>query len=320
MKVFSQKLTKKARNTEYELPSHHITLLNPCPKFFEVEFRSLPSGQNVLDAENPVALDDLDRQNRLIRSSLMFPLLIKKNTKVLGQLGYNQERFNPWTVEQPSLSMAPFIMKQASFTAIVHHKLPKDRFVIGFLRSAIKSDELNFDGFGRKSSNMAGFILGKTNYKGNKIGVGIAGGVNLGRTVISPTILFEGQIGRRWFLDATLPKEVNLRYAVSGNTYINSGVSIQSGSYLIHTSVFEDLDEIEYRRASVNLNLGVEHYLNEWVGISFFGGLTSPVNNIFVEPGDRSADALWDANQRLQPFFSATFFAVIPRKFLKKAL
>lgn len=319
MKLCGQKLTTKSKDPYVDVPPHHLTLLDPCPKFFELEYRSLPSAVNLLAVDNPVSLQDLDRQNRLISSKLMFPILIKKRTKLIGQLGYNQERLNPWQIDDPEMAQHPFVMKQGVLNLILQHKMERDRFLIMYVRSSLNSNEFNFNNFFDKYSYMSGFILGKTNERGTKMGIGLVAGQSLGRFRIAPTLLLEKQYGRRWFLNVTLPKEVNMKYALSSKTYISTGVSVESGNYLLQTSVFDGFDQVEFRRTSVNLNLGVEHYLNEWLGINFYGGMAQPLNNVFVEPGEGNNNPIFDTGQPIRPFFSAMFFAMIPRKFLKKA-
>lgn len=283
-------------------------------KFFELETQTLPSYRNLLNNGQLTSINDLDKVNRYVNGKLRFPVVLKQQFKLGGELAYQKESFTPG---YHSLGSEPISLNKVGLTLFADKRLEDRKFLTFFVKGAIKSDELNFDRFNQKLALTAAAIWGIKKNPNEKMAFGMAVSNNLGRLRIGPVFIYEKCFNDRLRLDLMLPKKAELIYGASAKTFFSALLDLETASYLLVNPVLEGHENLEFRRSAIRLSLKVEQQINDWIGISGQVGMAQPINTLLVERGRASGDHVWNFNQRLSPYAGVSLYAIIPSRLLK---
>lgn len=289
-----------------------IDLMFPRAKFFELTYRNYPYAN-----ANPNSESNLDEEGEghIIKTSLRFPMILSSGFKLIGQVGYQNERIH---IPENAGNFGNVTFQKLGFALIGEKKLKNDKFLLGVVSVASRSEKTSFKNTPAPNSFGGTVVVGKEYGNYNKLGFGIGSGVNMGRVSVSPVVAFSKRIDQRNFIDALLPKNITYRHLMSNKFYFYSSVEANGFNYSLANRSFEGATDLEIRRTEVSFNVGLEREIHDWLWMSFDMGVTKPVNNVILEQGERSRNYLASFNDHIQPVISVSLFAVIPQKLANK--
>lgn len=252
-----------------------------------------------------------------MKSKLRVPIVFGPKVKVIGEFNYNNERLHvngfPDLADPTSINL-----QKAGVALYAEKKLSQDRFWISHWQGNLRSNELNFNDFSSKLNFSGSFLVGKNLSPRTKVAVGMVAGNNLGRVVVSPALMYQHHFNDRLAMEVLLPKHVRLRQYLNQRSYVYASLEASASNYYIANSTLEGLDQLEFRRSSVDLRLGLDREIKDWVWFGVSGGVTRPVNSFLVNPGARSRDSVFDFEPSFSPFMNVSLFLVPSRKMCQK--
>lgn len=285
-----------------------IDLMFPRAKFFELTYRNYPYAN-----ANPSGESNLDEEGEghVIKTSLRFPMILSSGFKLIGQVGYQHERIH---IPEEAGDFGNVAFQKLGFTLIGEKKLKNDKFLLGVVSGSSRSEKTSFKNMPSPNSFGASVVVGKEYGDYNKLGFGIASGVNLGRFSASPVVAFSKRIDQRNFIDALLPRSITYRHLMSNKFYFYSAIEANNFNYSFADRIYQEVSDLEIRRTELSFNVGLEREIHDWLWMSFEMGLTQPLRNVILEQGERSRNYLSSFNDHIQPVISLSVFAVIPQK------
>ncbi len=290
-----------------------IDLLFPRARFFQLTYRNYPFASARQNGESDA---NEEGKGHVVKTKLLFPLMLSSEFKLIGQVGYQREWVN---IPESAGGFGNVDFQKVNFALIGEKKLKNDKFLLGILSTASKSEKTSFKNIPAPNSLSATVMVGKEFGAYNKLGFGVSTGVEMGRLRVSPILAINKKIDQRNFIDALLPKSITYRHLMSNKFYFYTSVEADKFNYqLSDDKTFMGSSDLELRRTEVSLNFGLEREIHDWLWMSFNMGLTKPVRNIILEQGDRSRNDLSTFNDHIQPIVSVSLFAVIPQKLAQK--
>ncbi len=284
------------------------------PKFFHINIRTLPAVQYFPynEPSQPVKFEG----NRLIDAELFLPVVLSKKTTILAQLRYKNESLNLGEIEGSFQRVVKF--SNSGMSLYFKHSLGEYHFVAGHVSGALKSDQYQFNYLGSILDYNGSLVYGK-NYDHGKYAFGMLLGNSLGRFRISPLFVLEHQFNNRWLLDAKLPKELSFtRIVKDDNFYVIGGLEAIGATYYLSKDIMNGVDGLEYRRTAIDLKLGVEKEIYDFLWFGVYGGLSQPLSSMLVHSGDPNSRRIHDFNVSVKPFLTFSIFAVPPRKLFQR--
>ena len=131
--------------------------------------------------------------------------------------------------------------------------------------------------------------------------------------------LLDYQLAERWKLEMKLPREVLVRRIVrDDNLYLLAGAEVNGASYFLSEDIYEGQSDLEYRRAAIDLKLGLEKQIYDflWMGIDL--GVTQPLYSALVQSGAPTRNKLFDFKHSVTPYGSISLYLVPPKSLYKK--
>ena len=283
------------------------------PKFLEISYRTLPA-INAYPNEYLNGDEDFDA-NSLFEAKLSIPIFLKPKFKLITQLRYKREVLNLGENEYYDRNIH---LNNSGILFAYQWHYYENFFIAGHFTSAFKTDKYEFQRYSSildyNSSVLWGF-----DYVKSKIAMGVILGNSLGRFNVVPMFVFEAQLNPRWRLDMRLPKEVRItRSMIPDNFYLYGSIAAAGASYYLNDDLLEEHSGLEFRRRAVELQLGAEKVLSDWLWLGVELGITQPINSILVESGKASRHRVHDFNQQFTPFANFSVFMVPPRKLYNK--
>ena len=290
-----------------------IDLMFPRAKFFELTYRNYPYAQASPSGESNDG--DEEGEGHVIKTRLRFPMILSSKFKLIGQVGYQHERIH---IPEEAGDFGNVAFQKLGFTLIGEQKLKNDKFLLGVVSASSRSEKRSFKNMPSPNSFGASFVVGKEYGDYNKLGFGVASGVNMGRVSVSPVVTFSKRIDQRNFIDAMLPRNITYRHLMSNKFYFYSSIEANNFNYSFADRVFQEVSDLEVRRTELAFNMGLEREIHDWLWMSFEMGLTKPLRNVIIEQGERSRHYLSSFNDHIQPVISLSLFAVIPQSIVNK--
>lgn len=289
-----------------------IDLMFPRAKFFELTYRNYPYANANPNNETDA---NAEGEGEILKTSLRFPMFLSKGFNLIGQVGYQSEQIY---VPEDAGNFGNMSFQKLGFTLIGEKKLKNDKFLLGIVSGSSRGEKTSFKNMPSPNSFGASVVVGKEYGDYNKLGIGIATGLNMGRFSASPVLAFNKRLDHRNYIDALLPRSITYRHLMSNKFYFFSSIEANNFNYSLNDRVFEEISELEIRRTEVSLNIGLEREIHDWLWMSFEMGLTKPLRNAILEQGERSRNYLSSFNDHIQPVISVSLFAVIPQKLANK--
>ncbi len=286
------------------------------PKFFEIKYRTLPAvGQYPYGEYKNV---DRFETNRLIDVKMTLPVLFHKNVKILAQVRHKNEILNLGEIED--LYDKSLTLKNTGVVLLYKIKLREKYFLAGHLGGALKGDQYQFQNFTSILDYNSSVIFGKEHGdRTGRLGIGVLLGNNLGRFNVAPLIIYDKQFNSRWMLEMRLPKEVTVRRILKpDNFYLLGSARAHGAAYYLNNRVYPGVPDVEFRRTAVDLSLGLEKEIHDWLWFGCQAGITQPLRSSLVKAGEPSRSAIHNLQQSFSPYASVSIFAVPPRKLFNR--
>ena len=116
-----------------------------------------------------------------------------------------------------------------------------------------------------------------------------------------------------------LPKEIQIRRILKpDNFYLVGGADINAAAYFISDDIYEGLKNLEYRRAAIDLRIGIEKEIYDFLWIGADIGITQPVYSALVHSGQPTRNKLFDFNHSFTPYGSLSIYLVPPKALFNK--
>ena len=303
-------------STSLNSPLNSLKICNVRPTFFEFSVRSLPA-INHYPVNNSNHVSDYGT-NRLFNVKLNLPIILSRKLNVIGQFRYKNERLN--LGEDLGMEEKNVHFDNVGMSILLKYDINERYFIAGHMGSFFKADNVTFERYGSILDFNSSVLLGK-NVSNGTIGIGGVFGNSMGRLRIYPLILTDLQLSNRWKLEMKLPKEIQVRRIIKeDNFYLTAGAEVNAASYFISQDIFEGIENLEYRRAAVDLRIGLEKEIYDFLWMSFETGLTQPIYSALVQTGRPTTDKLFDFGHSFSPYGSLSVYIVPPRSLFNRKL
>ena len=284
------------------------------PTFLHFSVRSLPAINNYHKGDRKINSDF--EINKSYKIKLNVPVYMGERLNVFGQLRYHNEQLH--LGEDVLENEKEIHFDNAGMSIMLRYNLNNSYFLGGHVGGFFKSDNLSVAQYSSILDYSGSILLGKETGRGT-IGIGAILGNSLGRFRLYPMFLMDYSLNDSWKLEMKLPKEIQFRKMLKpDNFYFVGGAEVNAASYFISETIFSGVENIEYRRAAVDLRIGIEKEIYDflWFGIDI--GFTQPVFSALVESGQPTRNKIFDFDQSFTPYGSMSIFIVPPRSLFRK--
>ena len=287
--------------------------------------------------------------NRIFKTKLRFPILVKKNLKMAGSIEYSDEEIHFHDSQNITY---PFYrrlhdknMKSLGGSLYLMTHLKRNRYFMLRFNAKLKGDYWK-DHIGdvSKYTFLKMEISPVMGWKVNKYkswGVGLAFSYTFGDPLVFPTFVYNHTFADKWGVEAFLPAKVKLRYQPSKLCFLYAKAYLKGGSYSIHfdeqpqdgdnsspdNPALSDFKTLEFRRSDVNFSFEIEKGITDWLWLSFESGYRSNINfdvtnknNVLSLSGSKltGEDNIIDSYAKGGMFYNLTLFIVPSKSLLKK--
>jgi hypothetical protein len=284
------------------------------PTFFEFSVRTLPA-INYYPIDNS-GQDQAYEINKLYSVKINLPVIMSRKLDVIGQFRYKNEQLHLGNRQNSQEREVHF--DNIGMSMLFRYKINEQYYLGGHFGGFFKADKLTFERYSSILDYNSSFLVGK-NIKRGTFGVGALFGNSLGRLRIYPMFLLDYQLAERWKLEMKLPREVLVRRIVrDDNLYLLAGAEVNGASYFLSEDIYEGQSDLEYRRAAIDLKLGLEKQIYDflWMGIDL--GVTQPLYSALVQSGAPTRNKLFDFKHSVTPYGSISLYLVPPKSLYKK--
>lgn len=279
------------------------------PRFFHLNFQNFSPTQQVVSQQGDAHSSTDDEPGFFISSKLLFPISLKGNTKIVGQLSYARESIMG-VYDKETKSDRYLHFNNMGLTVIAKHKF--NRRTTYFSAWTAKTGSERFISLEAEalSFNTTHLIQRQPNRK-TKVGLGFQVAYNQRFSVI-PVIKYEKEFGTNWKADILLPSQILFFKKLDKNRQIYAGVKGSRASYLLNnTQPFGEAD-IFYRRLTANVLIGFERQLIGPLGFMIEAGANIPVRS-----GLFNLDNRWNQvhtyQENTNPYIKAGIFLAIDK-------
>lgn len=226
--------------------------------------------------------------NRIFKTKLRFPLLLKEKLILVGGLEYSDEKSHfkgdPKNTYPLYQSLNDKNLKSIGGNIYLMTQLKKNRFLIFRISAKLKGDYWkehigNVNKYTFLKMELSPVIGWKVNSK-KLWGVGMAYSYTFGDPMLYPIFVYKHSFADKWGIEAFLPARIKLRYQASKLCFINTKVKLHGGSYSIHfdNTELSDFKTLELRRADVNFSLEIDKGITDWLWASVEYGYRANLN------------------------------------------
>lgn len=278
------------------------------PAFFRINYRNLPAVRSIpqeyMDYNNRI------ESNRLIDAELNLPVILKPDFKLVTQLKYKNEDLN---LGESQLGENEIRFKNAGILFGYQWFYKDEFFIAGHIGGALKAEKHDLSHL-RSILDYNGSVVWGIDNGRFTAGAGILAGNSLGRFKILPLIVYEKQINKTWYIDAKLPKKLTVtKSLIPDDLYTYGSIEGEGATYFMNDHLLKSYDNIEYRRRSVDIKLGLEKELHDWMWAGLEIGITQPITSVLVEQGQPSRKNIHNFDNGFTPFVNLSLFVVPPR-------
>jgi len=301
-------------STFINISASGIRICDVRPTFLEISLRTLPAINNY-----PLANQSLNNRfetNRLYNVKLNVPFLLSRKLDIIGQFRYKNEELHLGNDLEANEKEIHF--DNLGLSIMFKYHFDQSFYIAGHLGGFLKSDKLTFENYSSILDYNSTLLLGKDLELGT-VGMGAIMGNSMGRFRIYPLFLFDYQFSDNWKLEMKLPKELQVRRILKpDNFYLIGGAELNGSSYFVSQDIYNGIEDLEYRRASIDLKIGIEKEIIDflWVGTDI--GLMQPLYSGLVQKRRPTRDKLLDFNHSFTPYASFSLFLVPPKALFYK--
>ncbi|MBI1226701.1 MAG: hypothetical protein GC192_15815 [Bacteroidetes bacterium] len=283
------------------------------PKF-RLSSKSLGSGETLKN--------DVEAKERF-EVKLKFPLLLKNNWKVLGDLYHSYERYYFESINPKSeFALKPIDglrLHRTRLTGYVFKSFSQRNYLaLRFEASSNGGFEglANFDR--RYMVYRLAAILGVKKNEDSELGFGVMLNDNFGRYTALPFIVYNRNFSEKWGMESILPIRLKLRHNLNERNLLSFAAEYWSSAYSLDLQIPGDSYLTPYIFKSSSVQTFVEWETNkfsEWTWFALRGGVSYNFDSRFILPGTRN-DGRIDAFPSTSIFVSGTFFIAPPKDYL----
>jgi hypothetical protein len=267
--------------------------LKPRPKIASILINQLPSTTD-------------DKNSLVAHANLRFPLLLKPNISLFGEVRYRSESLlNP--VPSHDASFDQVRLRHYSASLIYKFDIGKKGDLIGNIRIAKQGDRgiAHLDPLLTISS-----IYRYQLYENVRVGAGFRYQDNF----LLPVLFYQHQLNRHLGLSVLLPKEVKLSSMKNNKQLIYASAALQNATYDLKTFDFNN-ETSTYERLGIEFKVGIEKSLTDWLWVGAYAGLGMPVKNEIS--GGMDALKSIDLGSLTRPIFGVSLFLVPPSSWMR---
>ncbi len=317
----SAQSSKKKRKVVPTLSTPKPTgLEDPRPKFIELSYERLAPFPIRADSEEFGDINSGSKMSSKLSVKLNAPVVLKDKLQVIAGLRYKNEQYQFLDIK-PSDTPAHLRLDDRNLTSLgfriyARKELGNDWTLTAGLGADLNGDKIEFnDAFQFLRHNYLA-VVEKQKNEYTSWGFGLAFGYDLGNPSVYPILAYRHKFNPRWAIDLYLPKSAEVRYNLSSKTYLSALAKITGGSYALKNPVLEGYDHLEYRQSRLEVTLGIEQEIHDWLWVGLKAGGLKTLRMFFTEPGASNRDRLLDLQSVQTSFLNLSIFIVPPRKLL----
>ena len=293
--------------------------IKPCkaqdisgPRLLRLNYQTLSQPSWVLgDNGQSMAAPD-DEPSQMIDFQMRFPILLGKQTKVLGELNYrNEVSAGFYTMddgEWDGLDQgwgSGLSLQKTGFGLILLHDMGNlwDMKV----QAAFSSSSTRF--FSNNPSAHAYKAAAVFEHTTRRKTIGFGLNVNYQfRLAVIPIFTYKEKLNENWTVDMLLPVKAQLIRTFSNSNRLIMGIRGSTGSYFLdHDQLFSNS---LYQRITLHGFVGYERMLSKYIGIGVDAGVNIPVRDR-IRSWDNNNLVLHNFQSRISPHLSARIFFAI---------
>lgn len=287
------------------------------PRFFKLNIQSLPfsatpnySQLGGLSVASSQPESDYG-PNFLYEAALRYPIKMKGNTKIFGELAHKNEFINGYYSPQLDETEELELFQTSSSFILMHNFGTGSKFTSVLQISSNSAKGVTLSGGALRFSNIG---LYEKSIANGSFGIGAAVSYDT-RLSIMPILKYEADLGKDWSIEALLPSKILFAKNYSKSSRLVLGVKGSTATYLINDNemVANDLVGTHYRRMSANAIIGYEKMLTPLLGLSLEMGTSVPLRSGIYNLNDRQ-NVLYDFNNnKVSPHFRVGIFLALPQ-------
>ncbi len=281
-----------------------------APRFFE--FSVQPTAANAtpgFPSLQPGVIPQ-SRPNYKLQGALRFPIKIKGNTKIIGELKHKNEFLNGYYVSDDD-RFEQLELRQSKGSVIVFSQL-NDRWKLTNMLS-VSSNSTDFISSNANAIQFRNVSLFEREMNNGSV-IGFGGSVTYDQSLtVIPVLKYATPFGNGWHLDMVLPKEIEVSKSLSKSSRLLFEVKGSGSNFTLgNQQVANDYSTASiYRRMDVTGAVGYQKQVTPWVGFSVSAGANLPVRS-GIYTNDQSNTRLYDFKEGISPYFRVGVFLSFP--------
>lgn len=296
------------------LKSAHCQDLS-SPRFFTFNIQSLSAStspvipQTTLSAFVPHEVGP----SFLYEFALRFPIKMKGNTQLFGEIGHKNEYFSGiYSMEwEDDLEVEALELFQTSGSLILLHQFNEQWKLLNVLRVHSKSNKA-FD-LGHQALNYTNVAILEKKVPNGTMGFGGLISFNQ-RISLLPIFQYEARLGKRWGLDILLPSRALITRDFSKRSRLLFGIRADAATYFLNGSdgLEDSFVGSNFRRININTVIGIERQISPMVGFRAEAGASIPYQGGVFDFNQTNL-RLHDFQNRVSPHFKVGVFLSLPK-------
>lgn len=296
-------------STLIEISTSGIRICDVRPTFLEFSVRTLPAINYY-----PLANQSVDNQfeaNKLYNVKLNMPFFLSRKLDIIGQFRYKNEELHLGNDLDANEKEIHF--DNLGLSVMFKYHFNQTYYLAGHVGGFFKTDKLTFENYSSILDYNSSVLFGKDLELGT-MGFGAVFGNSFGRFRIYPLFLFDYQLSDHWKLEMKLPKEIQVRRILKpDNFYLIGGSELNGSSYFVSQDIYNGIKDLEFRRASIDLKIGIEKEIIDFLWFGTDIGFMQPLYSGLVETRRPTRDKLLDFGNSFTPYASLSLFLVPPK-------
>ena len=282
-----------------------------APRFFDFSIRPSSAGTSSVVPSSSSVTQPQTAPNYQISTALRFPIKIKGNTKIFGELKYKNEYINGfYSLENDRHEQLNFKQSRGSII-LLSHLNEKWRFMNVASASSRSTEFISADDpYALRFRNISMFEKDLNN--GSVIGFGGSFSYDQNFSVV-PVFKYQTTLTKGWNLELILPKSIEVSKDLAKDSRLNFAVKGSNSNYSLGTmTVTNDYTSYSrYRRFDLTGLVGYQQQITPWIGFKVEAGASMPLRSgIFAADSNTE---LYHFNDGLSPYFKVGFFLSLPR-------